>query len=359
MQQLRIVIHIIVNVILISYLHCEDLSVNIVPISSRFTTKQDVTINLNYKNKGSKSMLIYKWYLPTEQLFDPLFEVTRDGKSVEYIGPLVKRRSPKTEDMISIGSGQTMSTRVQLSSVYNMTETGNYVIQFKAKIKSTSSSSKIESLSSSNVLDESALESPPIKLFAEGRSNSILNEIQSKLASQSRSTTYSFTSCSSTQQTSIISAIKSAASYSSNCVQYLTKFTLPASSRYTTWFGTYSLNNLMTLRTHFTNINSVLSSKPMSFDCSCQEKNTFAFVYANIPYKIHLCPEFWTSATVGTDSKAGTLVHETSHFTIVAGTKDNAYGQTDAKNLAKKNPTLALNNADNHEYFAENNPALK
>ncbi|MFZ1224247.1 MAG: M35 family metallo-endopeptidase, partial [Dokdonella sp.] len=59
----------------------------------------------------------------------------------------------------------------------------------------------------------------------------------------------------------------------------------------------------------------------------------------------------------GTDSRAGTLVHETSHFNVVAGTQDNGYGQTAAHNLAVSNPAKAVANADNHEYFAENTPA--
>ena len=63
-------------------------------------------------------------------------------------------------------------------------------------------------------------------------------------------------------------------------------------------------------------------------------------------------------ALTGTDSKAGTLIHEMSHFTVVAGTDDYVYGQAGAKNLAITNPNNAVNNADNHEYFAENTPAL-
>ncbi|UJR18655.1 hypothetical protein I4U23_005563 [Adineta vaga] len=74
---------------------------------------------------------------------------------------------------------------------------------------------------------------------------------------------------------------------------------------------------------------------------------------SNIAKGIFICPAFWTA------SKAGTLIHEISHFNIVAGTKDNVYGQTGCKNLAIKNPTLAINNADSHAYFAENNPVLK
>ena len=46
-----------------------------------------------------------------------------------------------------------------------------------------------------------------------------------------------------------------------------------------------------------------------------------------------------------------------SHFDVVASTSDWVYGQSAAKNLAATNPTNALDNADNHEYFAENNPA--
>ena len=61
----------------------------------------------------------------------------------------------------------------------------------------------------------------------------------------------------------------------------------------------------------------------------------------------------------GTDSRAGTLIHELSHFTVVAGTSDFAYGQSAASRLARTSPSRAVRNADNHEYFAENTPAQK
>jgi peptidyl-Lys metalloendopeptidase len=47
-----------------------------------------------------------------------------------------------------------------------------------------------------------------------------------------------------------------------------------------------------------------------------------------------------------------------SHFTVNGGTSDYAYGHTAAKSLAKKTPNKAVQNADNHEYFSENTPAL-
>ena len=51
------------------------------------------------------------------------------------------------------------------------------------------------------------------------------------------------------------------------------------------------------------------------------------------------------------------MIHEASHYTVNGGTDDYVYGQSGAKNLAKSNPDRAVFNADNHEYFAENNPS--
>ena len=93
----------------------------------------------------------------------------------------------------------------------------------------------------------------------------------------------------------------------------------------------------------------------MTFDCGCKQRY-YAYVYPNQPYNIYVCSVFWQAPMTGTDSKAGTLIHEMSHFTVVAGTDDYVYGQSGAKNLAITNPDNAIMNADNHEYFAENNP---
>jgi hypothetical protein len=71
---------------------------------------------------------------------------------------------------------------------------------------------------------------------------------------------------------------------------------------------------------------------------------------------IYVCSGFWNAAVTGTDSRAGTLIHEISHFTVVASTEDHVYGPSGAMNLATSNPALAVDNADNHEYFAENTP---
>jgi len=71
---------------------------------------------------------------------------------------------------------------------------------------------------------------------------------------------------------------------------------------------------------------------------------------------VYLCGAFWTAPDTGTDSRAGTLIHESSHFTAHGGTDDWVYGQAACKDLAIHNPSRAIDNADSHEYFAENHP---
>lgn len=54
---------------------------------------------------------------------------------------------------------------------------------------------------------------------------------------------------------------------------------------------------------------------------------------------------------MGADSRAGTIVHENSHFDKNGGTRDYAYGEGDAQSLAKNDPDTAIQNADNYEYL--------
>ena len=73
--------------------------------------------------------------------------------------------------------------------------------------------------------------------------------------------------------------------------------------------------------------------------------------------KVRLSP-FWCT-DIYEDVQGGTLVHEASHFVANAGgTEDYAYGQSSCKFISLLFPNEAVENADSHEYFAENNPAL-
>jgi peptidyl-Lys metalloendopeptidase len=84
-------------------------------------------------------------------------------------------------------------------------------------------------------------------------------------------------------------------------------------SRYTTWFGIFDISRYSTVTTHFASIDNAMDTAPVMFDCGCKKKY-YAYVYPTRPYAIYLCKVFWTAPMTGTDSKAGTLIHEMSHF---------------------------------------------
>jgi peptidyl-Lys metalloendopeptidase len=129
-------------------------------------------------------------------------------------------------------------------------------------------------------------------------------------------------------------------------------------SRYITWFGVFDTSRYDKVRSNFVAIYNAFETAGINFDCKCKQPY-YAYVYPNDPYNIYLCKVFWQAPPTGTDSQAGTLIHEMSHFNVVASTDDVIYGKTGSMQLAIDNPDDAIKNADSHEYFAENsNPTL-
>jgi uncharacterized Zn-binding protein involved in type VI secretion len=81
------------------------------------------------------------------------------------------------------------------------------------------------------------------------------------------------------------------------------------------------------------------------------KNDTYAFAYGkDISHTIFLDIPFWTADVIGKDSKSEIIIHELSHFKDIGNTKDFVYGKY-CLDLAKKNPTHALNNADSFAYF--------
>ncbi|PFH49566.1 hypothetical protein AMATHDRAFT_76123 [Amanita thiersii Skay4041] len=166
-----------------------------------------------------------------------------------------------------------------------------------------------------------------------------------------------FSSCSSSQQAQIVTTIPVVQHYAKQAYNDLVSH-MGDTSRYTTWFGRYDDHRHLTVQTHFNKIQSNDFSE-YTYDCSCSRPGVFAYVYPGKFGKVYLCDAFWRAPINGTDSKAGTLIHESSHFLANGGTTDQVYGQSGAQNLALRDPESAIHNADSHEYFAENNPALE
>ncbi|QRO02075.1 peptidase M35 [Archangium violaceum] len=322
-----------------------EVAVSLSVAKSSLSAREDVAVSVTFTNTSSQPVQLLKFYVPDGHLKEGLFEVTRNGEPVEYIGPAIKRAAPTAEDYITLAPGESLTGSAPVSGMYDLSESGSYTIRYAARSLDQHSA----------LLSKAAqLDSNLVNLWIEGR-DSGQPELQAQGTVSAQALSYSG-ACTSSEQSSISTAVTNARTYANNASTYLNGIT-SGTSRYTTWFGTYSTTNVGTARSHFTNIKNAFANAAIVVDCSCSD-SYYAYVYPAQPYKIYVCNAFWSAPATGTDSKAGTLVHEMSHFNVVAGTDDHAYGQSAAKSLAKSSASQALDNADNHEYFAENTPSL-
>ena len=314
-----------------------------------------VTVTL--ANPTTADVYLVRWQTPVAGVEADLFEVTRDGEPVAYTGRLVKFARPTAEDYVRIPAGGTLSARVDLAAAYDFTKRGEYTVRYRVSLQDA-----LRDATPAKVADlvELASNRAFMAVDRDDRAADFLKRLRS-IPGKAGST--SFAGCSSGEQNALNTARGNATNYSNGSKSYLDGHTAStAGPRYTTWFGTPTTSLYNTVGDHFDAILGAFQNAAIVFDCgTCKSdpnyNNYYAYVYSSQAYKIYLCGAFWSAGATGTDSKAGTLVHEMSHFNVVASTNDNAYGQTACKKLALKNPRKAVDNADSHEYFAENTPS--
>lgn len=346
-----------------------NLVVNVSLADRSTVADRDVLVDVVFTNAGTSAATFVNWFLPDGELDGDMFLVSRDGQPVSYLGPIVKRAAPAAQDLITLAPGESIARTADLGSVYDLSAAGVYSIQYGVSSSQLYGAARTASmgnplrdeLATEAVIGTDQLLSNEVVSWMDARKSSALEASRARaavdtVASVGTSSIAYSGRCSATQQATIVDAVAAASSMANGAVSYLSG-TPSATQRYTTWFGTYSSANWNEVKGHFVNIKDVFDNKPMTIDCGCK-KSYYAYVYPNQPYKIYVCRAFWNAPLTGTDSKGGTLVHETSHFTVVAGTDDFAYGQTAAKQLAITDPAKARFNADSHEYFAENTPPL-
>lgn len=327
------------------------LSTRLEAVQSRVGPREDVTLRYTLHNGSAKDVFIVYWQTPVRGVLNDLFQVLRDGKPVDYIGREYKWAAPQPADFVKVPAGGELTATVELSSVYDMSVSGSYSIGFRLHTLE-------EPVLLGRALDAATRRGEDL------RSNTVVIDVErdgeeqaaralppdfddAGAAIEPNAVTPGYVSCSSTRQSTLRSALGAAETMSSKAKAYLASGV--HDSGYTTWFGSYTAANYSTAKSHFNAIYGVFNTKKVTFYCDCTD-SAYAYVYPSQPYNIHLCNAFWSAPLTGIDSKGGTLVHECSHFTVVAGTDDWAYGTAGCQALSTKKK---LDNADCHEYFAE------
>lgn len=336
-------------------------------IAYKASEKQELVFSL--KNESEKTIRILKWHTPLEGFKSNMFHVESAGKRAVYLGRVYKRGVPTQDDYITINPGEIVEHKVDFTEAYDIADAGHYSVRYKtgllqagteepkALMKKYMVPRRVEAIAvKSNVA---------IFNLQDARQPKQLNGIHVEWMKMMKSSGISpklpsFKGCSQAQQSTIKTALTQAVTIAAEAKSALSNAPIWArhsAQRYREWFGKYEKSRYDNAMTHYEKIWDALANKDITFNCDCSE-SAYAYVYPTKPYEIYLCKAFWTAPLTGTDSQGGTILHETSHFNVVASTDDHIYGQVGCRDLAKNTPDDAIDNADSHEYFAENTPAL-
>ncbi|ACA85799.1 M35 family metallo-endopeptidase [Shewanella woodyi] len=323
-----------------------------------YKSSDNVVVKVTLTNEEHIPVKVLKWYTAADGVEEALFKVTANGEERAYLGAHYKRQAPTKNDYIKLKSGESISYDVELSSLYDMSSTAEYEISYDVSSLQLFAPNPGQAKKLAR-LGVEGIHSQPTSFYLEGRELKQGTKKGKPGGGDGGGEVdgVTFTGrCSNSQKTDILAGLDAAKGMSADANQHLNGNN-SSSTRYNTWFGNYSSSRWNTVSNNFSKIDSALNNEPLTIDCSCK-KRYFAYVYPTQPYKIYMCRAFWSAPTTGTDSKGGTIIHEMSHFNVVAGTDDIVYGQSGAKALAISDPAQAIQNADSHEYFAENTPNL-
>ena len=138
--------------------------------------------------------------------------------------------------------------------------------------------------------------------------------------------------------------------------------------QYARWFGRHSVQNAERVRRNLKSVVTAIRSGAVTAQCEPRDldgcsSGEYAFVYAAEPYLMHLCPSFFNLPHLAAlqpgaqrsenGTREGTIVHELSHFRIVADTEDHCYSRSVCSDMARTNPRRAIDNADSYQYYTE------
>jgi peptidyl-Lys metalloendopeptidase len=263
----------------------------------------DLMVSVTYRNMSDQTIKLLTWSTALNGgLTEDLFSVEFLGQQIPYVGIHAKRLAPIDSDYTELAAGQSASASINLLRSYPINFKGEYHIAIRE----------------SGALNRKKLSPLSIKLSADRPT------VEAKRAP-------SFQNCSVKQRSLIDSALGSAERIANIAIQDLRAAPVNQrvnARRYRQWFGAYEAGRYARVENGMAKIASALSNQIIGFDCDCtgqpsiDPSRTFAFVFPNDPYNITLCGVFFQVPRDGTDSKSGTIVHEVSHFTVVADSDD-------------------------------------
>jgi Lysine-specific metallo-endopeptidase len=320
---------------------------------------EPILVAFQITNTGTATYQVLDWGTPLENEVTDFLAVQRDGREVAYDGRLVKRGDPADADYVLLGPGRALSREVDISLSYPVDQPGDYTATLKITLHdafavpgSSKQPPRRRDDHQPHRLDPTVVR---FKVIADGQPRQTVGQAARQAEDQAKTSakaaTPNFNGGTSAQQADTIVAHDNAQYFTALCAQQLLTTNASTNALYQKWFGAFDQGRYDTVTKHYTDISNVLDNDPVTYDLTGDGcANLYGYTTKGTR-TVHLCSFYLSAAQIGTDCKFGTLVHEWSH--AVSSTDDNAYGQTACRNLATSDPAKAIDNADSHEYFAE------
>ncbi len=337
--------------------------------SKVYDSGEPVTLRFKLTNNGDEDLYVLKWYTPLEGLNSDCLTVIRNEKSkVAYDGPMIKRGHPGPDDYVLVPAGGTVTADVNVSESYAVSIPADYRVELNIRalehVPAPTGARRSAALAKST---------PKLQTMTGGKTKFKVKKGAKQIPTRGKTARKaSKTLAKSTGADASVGAVGAAADplppiitggtatqQASAKQAHIDGFHLceaalaglANNAQYKEWFGAHTAARFNKVKSVFTKIRDRMKTVAFTYDLSGAGCKSGVYAYTHKgDTRIWFCGAFWSAPAAGTDSKAGTVVHEHSHSD--ANTDDVTYGQTNARALATSKPDQAVRNADNYEYYA-------
>jgi peptidyl-Lys metalloendopeptidase len=336
-------------------------------LSIRLEPHEGTTIMYTLRNDSPDDIRVLYRQTPLRGVTDDLFEVRIGGQPIAYIGPIFEWGPLEEADFLQIPSGAEVSATVDLAAEYDLKRGGEYTVRARLLhhedllTKNCDGDTISPRVSAGDLI----LRVENADLLPEEQKEKIREiEIEEKI---NPTGTIRFQGCSATRQAQVVKAMLTARVLAASGEQRLTASTPKsgyADLNYRNAFGCYAPERYQEVKARFSDISHTLSAQNFDFLCFDSEPNCAlhptarAYVIPKQHYIVHLCKPYWSLAANGTYSKAGALVHETSHFFNTIDSAVDTY-PSGCQSRARDYPLIAKDYACSYQYFAETKPVAQ
>jgi hypothetical protein len=326
-----------------------------------------IEVTFSLTNTSNTPQQVLRWGTPLEDEVNDFLIVTRDGEDVPYDGRHVKRGEPTDAEYVLLAPGEQIDVHVDVSRSYGIQQPGHYRATIDATIFDvfpvTGNAKRAPRLRDQHQRQELPQETVEFTVVpgdlpkrTDGQQvrakEAEAKDAEAAKQKLAKAKDPNFNGGTTAQQDDTRIAHSNAQFWAALSAQQLNSSDGNSNALYEKWFGAFDQGRYDEATDNFSDINKVLETETVTYDhtgSGCAS-SWFAYTYGG-SRTVWLCNSYLNAPQIGTDCKFGTLIHEWSH--AVSGTADHAYGQTATQNLATNDPAKAIDNADNHEYFAE------